>query len=131
MGKMPQWGTGLTLEPEGGSLPMLTFPGLRRLATGARFPRDFSQPLFPTLPPQLLQLGGESCESRHHSSSGAALRCMDGSKSLDPLKDQAPKLETVSLEGKLCLEAGTASRSPLNSFSVPPSPYPRFCHYFP
>lgn len=94
---MPQWGTGLTLEPEGGSLPMLTFPGQGRLATGARFPRNSSQLLSPTLPPQLLQLVVESGDCETKASFRFRLQHLDvGSKPLDPLKDQAPKLETIS-----------------------------------
>lgn len=131
VGKMPQWGTGLTLEPEGGSLPMLTFPGQGRLATGARFPRNSSQPLSPTLPPQLLQLVGESGDRETKASFLFRLQHLDvGSKPLDPLKDQAPNLK-LSLEGKLCLEAGTASRSPLDSFSLPPIPTSTVLSLFP
>lgn len=77
MGKMPQWGTGLTLEPEGGSLPMLTFPGQRCLVTGARFPRDSSQPLSPILSPQLLELVGESCDPETKASFLFRLQYLD------------------------------------------------------
>lgn len=80
----------------------------------------------------MLQLMRVSCDPEtkapHHISSDLRVQiCKDGSTPLHLVKDPASNLETVSLEGKLCQEAGTATMCPSGQFLfAAPLPYPWF-----